>query len=538
MKILLYNCKCDPVVVNKSSFITKYYDLEGTLRKSTAVLSPSIDIEIPNNENIVQLNYAYIPNFGRYYFVKNIISIRNNIWRFNLTVDVLMSHMDNIKRLDVFVNRNEFDYNINISDDKLPFESVAKRELSTPLSDSMFAPLKNAIKYFITLTSIQDPTAGSTNVIDFGLGCIPSDFASPVSRSTRTFMVEDSTEFTKFIERVSTDSALSSQVVSIIVVPLNKVLSDNEYTNFSSIVMYGQNGDPINIECKCKYIKANVQIYTANTFRYDIADIDFTYYNPYSIYELYIPFYGWYELDASQFLNKNIVIFTTFDITNGTAQTSLYVGDVDANLNPTNITDYIGNVSYQVGASLPISFSGSADAKRTYESNYQKAIGESLTRWIRFAGNTVLSTGSDVMSAIGAVSNPKPIVSDQSMSLFGSLEGAWNNLADEYLNWNNFEANMLTNVARGGTSNFSSCYLSFFSGFKYYIRRTYYTPSVNLTEYASMHGRPLKEYRQIKSLRGYTVVGEVFFNLPNYVMNWTLDEENLIRRHLYSGVIL
>lgn len=65
----------------------------GTLRGITSVISPEIDLEV---ENPTGFNYAYIPDFGRYYFINDMVSIRSGLWKISMRVDVLMSFKSDI----------------------------------------------------------------------------------------------------------------------------------------------------------------------------------------------------------------------------------------------------------------------------------------------------------------------------------------------------------------------------------------------------------------------------------------------------------
>ena len=87
MTIELYNNLSDPNTVIKN--ITLVSTLAGSLRNETETLiHPRILIE---SSSFPSVNYAYIADFGRYYFINAITAIRNNIWEIALSVDVLMS---------------------------------------------------------------------------------------------------------------------------------------------------------------------------------------------------------------------------------------------------------------------------------------------------------------------------------------------------------------------------------------------------------------------------------------------------------------
>lgn len=61
--------------------------LTGTLKEETSITNPSIRINYTGA--LQNVNYFYIPQFQRYYFVTDIRSIRNNIWEISGHCDVL-----------------------------------------------------------------------------------------------------------------------------------------------------------------------------------------------------------------------------------------------------------------------------------------------------------------------------------------------------------------------------------------------------------------------------------------------------------------
>lgn len=85
--------------------LTDEKQLSGTLKEQTSILNPSIVIN--SEENISSYNYAYIPEFGRYYYITDIVSARNDLWRVSLRCDVLMSYSNEIKNITGVVVRQE-----------------------------------------------------------------------------------------------------------------------------------------------------------------------------------------------------------------------------------------------------------------------------------------------------------------------------------------------------------------------------------------------------------------------------------------------
>ena len=100
MEIRLYNNISDNRTIRKK--LLNEFSLTGTLRDSCSLIEPVINIE---SSNVLRFNYAYIPDFQRYYFVKEITNLRKNIWTLELEVDPLMSFKGDILALDVVVDK-------------------------------------------------------------------------------------------------------------------------------------------------------------------------------------------------------------------------------------------------------------------------------------------------------------------------------------------------------------------------------------------------------------------------------------------------
>ena len=84
--------------------LTNEKSLTGFLKQSTSVINPVITIEI---ENPSQYNYCHIPQFHRYYFINDMINIKNTIWEIHLHVDVLESFKTKIKANKAIVEKSE-----------------------------------------------------------------------------------------------------------------------------------------------------------------------------------------------------------------------------------------------------------------------------------------------------------------------------------------------------------------------------------------------------------------------------------------------
>lgn len=76
------------------------------LKKETSILRPKI-LLISEDPDITGYNYMEISEFGRYYFIDDIVSINNNKWEISGHVDVLQTYMSDILNQNVILNKQE-----------------------------------------------------------------------------------------------------------------------------------------------------------------------------------------------------------------------------------------------------------------------------------------------------------------------------------------------------------------------------------------------------------------------------------------------
>lgn len=74
----------------------------GTLRDGSSVVDPVIRIEA---DNLSDFSYAYIPVFNRWYFINNIVSVRNKIWDVYMHCDVLSTYWSSVAKCDCMISR-------------------------------------------------------------------------------------------------------------------------------------------------------------------------------------------------------------------------------------------------------------------------------------------------------------------------------------------------------------------------------------------------------------------------------------------------
>ena len=112
--LTLYNNKSEPNRIGKELEIVE--TKQETKKEETSIINPIIEVKT----NVVPLsNYAYIPDFGRYYFITDITSVRNGLWSISMKSDPLESFKSEIKACNAVIARQEFLYNLYLDDAKL-----------------------------------------------------------------------------------------------------------------------------------------------------------------------------------------------------------------------------------------------------------------------------------------------------------------------------------------------------------------------------------------------------------------------------------
>lgn len=105
MNIVLCNNNSEKNKINKT--LTNQHTFTGTLKEETNVTNPVILMELENPTNY---NYAYIPEFRRFYYIDDFVVVRSGLWRVSLSVDVLESFKNEILNTPVLISDSE---NIN-----------------------------------------------------------------------------------------------------------------------------------------------------------------------------------------------------------------------------------------------------------------------------------------------------------------------------------------------------------------------------------------------------------------------------------------
>lgn len=126
MEVKFYYNQSDDRVINKT--LIEGESFEGQARDSISIMTPSV---IFDKQGIIRYNYAYIPEFERYYKILDKIAYREGLWIVNFEVDVLMSFRNDIMHMKAIVDKQTMEVcgNEYIDDSSLVSENIMFKQV-------------------------------------------------------------------------------------------------------------------------------------------------------------------------------------------------------------------------------------------------------------------------------------------------------------------------------------------------------------------------------------------------------------------------
>lgn len=107
--------------------LTGHLESSGTLREGCNIENPIIRMQY--NAYQLNINYAYIPDFGRYYFIED-YRIEGDFIILYMSVDVLYTYRDIILNSQVIAKRSSSHGNLFFQDDYIQFEEGYRYNVS------------------------------------------------------------------------------------------------------------------------------------------------------------------------------------------------------------------------------------------------------------------------------------------------------------------------------------------------------------------------------------------------------------------------
>ena len=128
MNIKLCSSASEIVAINKDISIID--DVSATIKGALSVENPVLILQYKSDIQ-PNVNYVYIPEYNRYYFVTDIINLTGGRYEIHCKVDVLMSFKDYILNLSCIVDKQSSKDNANMYLDDGSFVVQSKEFVDT-----------------------------------------------------------------------------------------------------------------------------------------------------------------------------------------------------------------------------------------------------------------------------------------------------------------------------------------------------------------------------------------------------------------------
>lgn len=402
------------------------------LKMETSLHNPTFRLK---NDTLPDFNY--IKAFGRYYYRTDVVAISENVWDFSCKIDVLASNRNNIGNSRLYVQRASARYDVGLIDDFFP-ANVGRNVLVETGKD-----LFSTSGYYV-------------------LGLTGKPEAEPKSAVTYYKLSKD--ELKALLEYFYTDSNFSEvikdsvtkgffnpfqYIVSCQWFPFTFTMStgDTVPIRFGWWNDTGLNGHRID-----SYVTLGVPNgQKIKIPRHYSPNNDYRNNEPYSVYKLYIPFFGMINLSSAQLINYSDIGYKLFvDVNTGAGLLRIF--GVASDGSESIITD----VSSQVGVDIALAQTG-------------------------------MTLGSFAQSAIGGIASA---VMGSSLGAVGAIAGASSGVANAASNLGMSENSKNTNGVRT------------YADFDNVPKLICYYYDCNIEGIEAV-GKPLCEYVTINTIPGY-----------------------------------
>ena len=353
MQVILYKYNGRTNTISKE-LPTSSLTLEGVLKEGTSLLNPSILIESTNYDKVVNdsnirvgylnngvfrnitynqlerlfdYNYAYIPDFKRYYFITDISSFRTNLWRIDMKVDVLKTYEHDIISQTQYVSRYESASSYNYKDNLAVFNPVNNVEETEPTSGSfvntIFNELESDTPYNVVVSTISSRSLLGNYDSKESFSILPEVEAQFLeSPCTSTYVLRRRSDIISLAYKLSLSdySKYNSFVLSAVRFPM----TINHLTAYNTDLYVGNNETIPNIYNSSSQFKN----YIVGDFKYTNDNITSDIYEQTTI-EIYVPYLGWVRLNTQDVMNKRIVI--TYDVNYYSGESNVSIIDYNNN---------------------------------------------------------------------------------------------------------------------------------------------------------------------------------------------------------------
>jgi len=472
----------------------------------------NIDLDVYNYDIDNSYNYVFFPRLKRFYYVSNIVLMTNKYTRLQLQEDVLMTWRELIKGQSAFVTRYTGSTEKGLVDVRFPLEDKLTTEYITPtpsasslVNTTLSAELASTV-FKILVSTVTDDLSYKHDVSKPTGTTLPA-FTSLQARNERNAFITYE-QLSYLIDACLADDNITTFINSVILLPFDPSTpytgaSTDGYLNYF-------------VQAKDKYLCDDGRFHATGSFPSGVSIVsckgttadacpyfivaDFTLgstnafnsyldYEPYSIWEVYVPFVGWVKLNAQQCLNDRILVYYTLDYKSGMGTAYIY--------NYTK-SKLLWSSNCQFGIKLDLTSTNAIEITRQKQANELNMIlglvASAVSVGVGIATENPVAVVGGVLSAsktIASTVNSNNMLFERAQTSFGTSEGV------------------------------------FHSPFSVEVRRTYHAPIITIDDsvYLGLQGKPYNKYMALTTLAGYAEIGDIHFDAKgNNIYNAEIDE--------------
>lgn len=485
----------------KSVTTSSAWTLTGLLRIPTDIINPVIEIDETSDVSPLKFSYCAIVAFNRYYFIERAVCVRTGRWEIYLHEDVLMSHQLYILSLSAYILRWENSTDKTIKDNECNFEY--KKEIITA-NVANTTGVSNITTLTVTpytsndyntviayMTDQIDHYAGGAN--SFESASQPTSYITGGNVSTAYYCGVGGIAF-DIARAVYKNSAMKSYIKHITMYPfIITCTADNTITSIkignTDVAISGVFRYPNAVLYRIKIADFKISSTENSTLYSD----DFTAAEPYSNYEIYIPYVGWVNLPSEFAIDKRIRVWYAVNFEEGTSTAYVSSGS--------SIYNIIYSSPCVMGTKIALSYDNTLELETARNALYL---------------NTATSLGGVALASQSGSEGAGITAAGGLLKTGAAFVNGWNSL-----------------IPRGNTAINSST-----SGINLYqkvsVRLTRVIKKNYDADFAAEYGLPYNKYASISSLSGFIKVGDIHFTENNEILD---DERKEIENILKSGFI-
>lgn len=447
-QIRLYENQAKENQIDKTNNLQLVRTLTGTFRNIVDVMNPIVDVSLSDIENyyiFTRINYAYLEDFNRYYFIRKYEYLKN-IVRLYLKIDVLHTHKTFINYQTIHVRRTGYstlsssnrlvpDEKRGVTNEKEIIEHSLVNLATNPITFNPLISNNNTGKLSVCVAVWNDGI--SHTFISGRSPNIPSSIPELPSINTAVFAPEnleiffpDEEELCYILSYASKSSTFASHIASIHAFPfdVHNIVLDNQFLD----TRYFKSGDEFLVidnqgtKLECKTLSQGTITPYIEFFKFVVPDNpqDFNDLEPYSLWELFIPYLGWITLPYNTVRGHTLSVYYNINWTDGSS--NVYVYDNTKKL-------VIYSSMCELGIEIGTTVSNKREVDNRRSANATNLVLNSLSSIIQVAlgvaSSNPLPIATGVMSGVKGVTG---FIENDKTNLMSSSRRVGNSVAHLY----------------------------------------------------------------------------------------------------------